>query len=108
MCMHLHVYIHVCMGSYGGQKGVSDSLEPELQVVVTCPVLVLGTELGSSSRTQGFLSTESPLPRVLVFIEKNWHNFKPIKSIPLIAAVSILRPWTLPYATTVHLSKSRY
>jgi hypothetical protein len=30
MCVHFDMYINVFMGSCGGQKGVSDSLELEL------------------------------------------------------------------------------
>lgn len=38
---------HVCVGVYGNQKRVSDSLQMELQAVVCHQMCLLGTELWS-------------------------------------------------------------
>lgn len=46
-CVYMH-YIHV--DTPGGQKRVSESPKLELEVVVGCPVWVLGTESKSSAR----------------------------------------------------------
>lgn len=40
----------VGIGAHRGQKMVSDVLELELQIVVSCLDWMLGTELGSSSK----------------------------------------------------------
>lgn len=42
--------------AYQGQKRVLDPLELELQAVMSCPVWVLGTELGSLARAASNLS----------------------------------------------------
>lgn len=50
--MHVsaHGYKHVSEDILGGQKRALDPLETELQVVVRCLLLELGTELMSSVR----------------------------------------------------------
>ena len=41
------MYIYVCVhGAYGHQKRVSETLELEMQVVMSCLTWVLGTNLG--------------------------------------------------------------
>lgn len=42
--------VHMNVGSLGDWKKVSDSLELELQVVVSCVTWVLGPKLGSPAR----------------------------------------------------------
>lgn len=65
--VHVHICFCVCMGSCGGQQTSLDSLELELQVVVSCHMWALGTELGSSgsaASTINFWATSSS-PRIL-------------------------------------------
>lgn len=47
----MSVGMHVAADFCGGQKRSSGSLEMELEVVVSCPVRVLETYLGSAART---------------------------------------------------------
>lgn len=59
MCtnVHLHTRMSLCSVVAGGShKRASDALQPELQVVVTCLMWVLGAILGSFSSTA--LATE--------------------------------------------------
>ena len=60
----VYANIHVCVGTYRGQRHWIP-LEGELQVVVSCLSLVLGTELWSSVRAVHALNygatTESSL-----------------------------------------------
>lgn len=50
------------MGCPGGQEGALGSLEPELQVVVSCLMQVLGTEHSCSVRAAGGPSYRVHLP----------------------------------------------
>lgn len=54
LCIPYHlelILISICVCAYRRQKMVLDPLELELQVVVSHPESVLGTELRSSGRT---------------------------------------------------------
>jgi hypothetical protein len=42
--------MHVCLGAHGVQKRASDPLDVELQVVVSHPVWMLGSELRSPAQ----------------------------------------------------------
>ena len=56
--------LRVCVGACGGHRKVSESLELESELVVSCPVWILGTERGSFTRAewgQVLLATEPPL-----------------------------------------------
>lgn len=57
MCVYVYV-CNVCSGALGGQKHVSDLLEPKLQAVVSTRMWVLGTDLGSSARAGSILNPE--------------------------------------------------
>lgn len=46
---------HIAMGAHVGQKRASEPLELGFKVVVSCPMWVLGTELGSSVSAAGSL-----------------------------------------------------
>lgn len=48
---------HMCAGAYGGQKMAVDSLELELQTMISCK-FVLGTEPRSSVGTESVLTDE--------------------------------------------------
>lgn len=48
-------YIFVS-GAFGGQKRTSDSMDLELQAVLSCRTQVLGTEPGTTGRPEGALS----------------------------------------------------
>lgn len=50
----IFLYVAVC-GALGDQRGVSELLGLELQLVASCPACVLGTKLGSSERETGHL-----------------------------------------------------
>lgn len=52
----------VNIGAFIGQKGVSDLLELELQVVGNHVTWVLGTKLGSSERITSTLNHEAVFP----------------------------------------------
>lgn len=52
---HLSVYLCTCLGAHTGKKGVSDPLEPEIQVFVRHLIPMLGTELWSSERAGSIL-----------------------------------------------------
>lgn len=61
----LCVCVHVECGTHLVQKGMPDALE----LVVSCPVWVLETELGSSARAQMLFTTEpTPQPTQRLFI----------------------------------------
>lgn len=49
VCVSLDLCVYMSAVPCGGQKEESDPLELELQAVLSCPVWVLGTELGSSA-----------------------------------------------------------
>lgn len=60
------------MSACGGQKRVSsDSLEQELQVIVSCLVWVLGTEFRSSRRAVMLLTAASILPLSVEYSKEN-------------------------------------
>lgn len=64
MCTHGHVCVsecHVCVGAGGGQMKAWNPLKLELLVVVSCPVWVLGPELGSLEEQEEFLTAEPSL-----------------------------------------------
>lgn len=46
----LCVFVHVCAGTLGGQRRASDSMELELQAVVSCRMWASGGKLRSSKR----------------------------------------------------------
>lgn len=46
---YVYGYVHMSASACGVQRRVSDPLELEIQVVGSCPVCMLGTELGSSA-----------------------------------------------------------
>lgn len=48
ICACAHMCALTCARARGGQKNVLDPLELELQATVSCPMWLLGTELGSS------------------------------------------------------------
>ena len=50
----LCIYVHAC-GTYRGQKRISDPLELELQVVMSCLIWVQGTEIKPSGRASSIL-----------------------------------------------------
>lgn len=54
----------MCAGTHGGQKRALDSLEWEIQIVVSCLMEVLGTELRVFRRAVSALNHQSPLPSV--------------------------------------------
>jgi hypothetical protein len=73
MCVCVCVCVCVCMcvcichvnaGAYEGQKRVLDALKLELQVALSCPMWVLGTEPRCSRRTESTLNcwAISPVP----------------------------------------------
>lgn len=56
MCVSACLYVSVCLCMHvteRGQRKALDQLEPELQVVLSCSVRVLGSELKSSAKDQG-------------------------------------------------------
>lgn len=68
LCMYtlcMHAYTHMCVASFRGHRRVSDTLELELQEVVSCLKEVLGSELGSSVRAA---STVQPSLKPHAFI----------------------------------------
>lgn len=69
MCLSVCGYVHTSSGAYGVQKGAPDTLDLELQVVVSWLVWVLGTEPPSSARAVcNLLAAEPSLrPRDLIF-----------------------------------------
>lgn len=40
----MYMSVFMCADAFGGQKVASDSMKWELQVVMSCPLWVLGTE----------------------------------------------------------------
>lgn len=50
------IYAHICEGAYGGQKTALDLQYLELQEVVSCPICMLGIELGLSTRAEAALN----------------------------------------------------
>ena len=55
VCVLVLAYaMYVCVS--GGQKSVLDPLELEFQVVMSCPMWMLGTELGFSGRAPATLN----------------------------------------------------
>lgn len=57
MCMHVCAYMYVCaLVICRNQERVSDPPELELQALVGCPIWVLGTELGSSTKAASTLN----------------------------------------------------
>lgn len=46
----VHEYVHMSAGAYRDHKGSSDASEEELQVIVSFPKQVLGTELRTPAR----------------------------------------------------------
>lgn len=59
-CDSVYIY-HMCASACRDQKRVMDSLEIELQAVVTYPMWVLGTQLCSSGGTEALIDTKLPL-----------------------------------------------
>lgn len=59
-CVSAHGYMHVSEVPTGARKDLG-SLEPELEVAVSCPVCMLGTALRSSGRAAS--SPKPPPPR---------------------------------------------
>lgn len=63
--------LSLCMcvsGAHRGQKTIPDCLELELQMVVSCPMLVLGTELSSPRAANAFSWwTIPPAPKIFIF-----------------------------------------
>ena len=57
VCVCAHIY-HMCSSIYRGQKRSSGSPRLELQVAVSHPLQMLGTELASSAKTMAFLTAE--------------------------------------------------
>lgn len=55
----------MCVGTHGGQKGTSDSLELKLQAVVSFSAWVLGTESVSSGRIASALLEPFPQAPIL-------------------------------------------
>ena len=64
-CLSICV-LHECSG-HGRQKSIVDSLELELQVVVSCLMWVLGTKPGSSTITTRLLTFQEALV-ILLFV----------------------------------------
>lgn len=50
VCLCVCMYVHTSAGGCGGQQGVLNLLELELQVVVNGLACAVGTELGSGTR----------------------------------------------------------
>ena len=55
VCVLACLHVHMSTSALGGQKGVLDPLELELQAVVSCPGWVLGTKLGGPAGAVFFL-----------------------------------------------------
>lgn len=63
VCMCLCVYVHMHSAAFRHQKRVSDVRAAELQVVESCPVQVLGTQLRFCAEELKSVTTEpSPQP----------------------------------------------
>lgn len=54
-CVYVCAHVHLCMGTLGGQMRMP-VLERKLQIVVSCQMWVLGTELGSSGSAASTLN----------------------------------------------------
>lgn len=58
----------ICVGAYRGQKMVSDSLQVELQAIVSHPVWVLGLKLRSFEEQEVLLTTEYSLQSLAPYL----------------------------------------
>lgn len=72
MCVYEHVHMHKYMlerGAFGGQEKLLYPLELDLSVVVSYPIWMLGTKLGSSAKVARTVNHEpSPQPPILLLL----------------------------------------
>lgn len=63
MCGPVHIFVHCMWANNGeGQKGKSDLLELESEIVVNCPVWILRNDPGSSPRAAYALNIHAMPP----------------------------------------------
>lgn len=67
-CMCVCGSVHRNTGTVGGQKRASDPLELKLWAVVSCPALVLGTELRSSAKAVCALGGWALFPALFLIV----------------------------------------
>lgn len=75
MCVYICVHACACVGDHWGQERPFNRLEPQLEVVVSCPMWVLGTELQPSARAVCILTTEPSLQSCMFISPNVWGIF---------------------------------
>lgn len=82
---------HMCAGTHGGQKMSSDTLELELQAVVSLPVWGVGTK--PISPVSEVIIMAAPFPQGVASNKKKPHCIKQLASLVKVSLIIKIKVW---------------